>query len=229
MANSFNALSASARWRVLVDAAKQGAVDEGYKLRRVPGRGLSNVWNLEKNGKSQMASIRTTRDLWFAFQPEERGKKWKTLGEVDQVIVASVDSKDDPQNVEVYIFPAKEVVSRFNAAYTARVKDGQVVKDGFGMWVGLHKDPRGVAASVGSGLADQYKPVGVYPIEELLSARPDDDPDEDQPEATDEQVVGERALSFGTIAEVMAWARERVAVLAGVRVEAVKLDLKVEY
>lgn len=225
MTNSFNALSASARWRVLVDAAKQGAVDEGYKLRRIPGRGLSNVWNLEKDGKSQAASIRTTRDLWFAFQPEEKGKKWKTLDEVEQVIVASVNSKDDPQNVEVYIFPAKEVRSRFNAAYAARVKDGQVVKDGFGMWVSLHKDPRGITASVGSGLAEQYKPVGVYPIEELLSARPDEGL---EPEATDEEAGGD-APRLRTIGEVMAWAREQVAAIAGVRIEAVKLDLKVEY
>lgn len=227
MPNIFNAMPASARWRVLVEAAKQGAVDEGYKLRRVPGRGLSNVWNLERHGKIQSASIRTTRDLWFAFQPEEKGKKWKTLGEVEHVIVASVDSKDDPQNVEVYIFPAKEVRSRFNAAYAARVRDGQVVKDGFGMWVALHKDSRGIAASVGSGLADEYKPVGVYPIEELLSARGDEALD--QSEAPDEVEAGADSPGFGTIAEVMAWARERVATLAGVRLEAVKLDLKVEY
>ncbi len=32
-----------------------------------------------------------------------------------------------------------------------------------------------------------------------------------------------------TIAEVMAWARERVAAIAGVKPEAIKLDLKVEY
>jgi hypothetical protein len=146
---------------------------------------------------------------------------------VELVIVASVDSKDDPQNVEVYIFPAKEVRTRFNAAYAARVKDGQVVKDGFGMWVSLHKDPRGVAASVGSGLADQYKPVGVYSIDELLAARSGEGVDQDQAEAAEEQ-AGD-VPQFGTIAEVMAWARERVADIAGVRVEAVKLDLKVEY
>jgi hypothetical protein len=34
---------------------------------------------------------------------------------------------------------------------------------------------------------------------------------------------------FTTIAQVMAWAREQVADIAGVRLEAVKLDLKLEY
>jgi len=211
-----------------VDAAKQGAVDEGYELRRIPGRGLSNIWNLQKGGKTQIASIRTTRDLWFAFPPLERGKKWKTLDEVDQVIVASVDSKENPRNVEVYIFPAKEVRHRFNAAYAARAKDGQRLIDGFGMWVALHKDPRDIAASVGSGLADEYKPVGVYRIEDLLAKPSEGAIDPDEPEAMEGEVVGD-APSFSTIAEVMAWARERVAALAGVRVEAVKLDLKVEY
>lgn len=229
MKNSFNALSASARWRVLVEAAKQGAVDEGYTLRRVPGRGLSNVWNMQKDGKTQVASIRTTRDLFIAFPPLEGGKKWKTLDEVDQVVVASVDSKEDPKNVEVYIFPADEVRKRFNAAYAARAKDQQVLRDGFGMWVALHKDTRGIAASIGSGLADEYKPVGVYPIDELLTAQSDKGLDEDQPDVIEEEDAVLNTPAFGTIAEVMAWARERVAALAGVRVEAVKLHLKVEY
>jgi hypothetical protein len=41
--------------------------------------------------------------------------------------------------------------------------------------------------------------------------------------------VSKDKLQPTTIAEVMDWARERVAKIAGVKVEAVKLDLKVEY
>ena len=227
MSNGFNSLSQSAAWRVLVEAAKQGATDSGYKLSRVPGRGLSNVWNLQKGGKTQIASIRTTRDLWFAFPPLEGGKKWKTLDDVDQVIVASVDQKENPKNIEVYMFPASEVRDRFKAAYAARAKDGQVLRDGFGMWVALHKDQRGIAASIGSGLADRYKPVGIYPIDDLLAARFDEVLVEQ--DASDDESEAAEKSAFETIAEVMAWARAQVAALAGVRVEAVKLDLKVEY
>ena len=60
-------------------AAKKGAESQGLALSRVPGRGLANVWKAEKGGKKQLASIRTTRDRWIAFQPLEYGKKWKTL------------------------------------------------------------------------------------------------------------------------------------------------------
>ena len=79
-----------------------------------------------------------------------------------------------------------------------------------------------VPASVGSGIVDKYKPIAEYSLRSLLAASTaegqtttvDDEPDETQPT---------------TVAEVMAEARERVATLLGVRSDAVKLDLKVEY
>ena len=52
MANGLETLSEAARWRLLVDAAKQAAETAGYKLSRIPGRGLSNIWNLTKDGKT---------------------------------------------------------------------------------------------------------------------------------------------------------------------------------
>src|SRR6478609_9458123 len=114
MANRFDEMSDAARWHVLVDAAKNAAQAQGYNLSRVPGRGLSNIWTVEEGGKSQLASIRTTRDRWIAFPPLNGGKNWKTLDDVDLVIVAAVDAKDNPQKVEVYIFPAEDVRKRFN-------------------------------------------------------------------------------------------------------------------
>jgi hypothetical protein len=214
-------------WKLMVHGAKRGAEEEqGYKLSRVPGRGLSNVWTAEKDGKTKLVSIRTTRDRWIAFQPLEKGKRWKTLDKADLVIVAAVDDKEDPKNIQVYIFPAAEVRQRFDAAFKARSQEGHKNKDNFGMWVALDTDDRGIAASVGSGLADKYNPVATYPIEALAAelhgtatdydvAEVDvDDPDETRPT---------------TIGEVMTWARMRVAELAGVHVDRVKLDLKVEY
>src|SRR3954466_243062 len=122
MANRLETLSEAARWRLLVDAAKQAAEAADYQLSRVPGRGLSNIWNLTKDGKTQVAAIRTARDRWIAFPPLEKGTKWKTLDDVSLVLVATVDSKENPQSIEVYIFPADDVRERFNASYAARVK-----------------------------------------------------------------------------------------------------------
>ncbi len=223
MANLLDGLSETVRWRLLVGAAKKAATAQGYSLSRVPGRGLSNIWNITKDGKTKMASIRTTRDRWIAFPPLEAGKRWKTLDEVKTVIVAAVDLKDTPENVEVYMFPADEVRKRFNAAYAARAKEGQTLKDGFGMWVGLDRDDRGLAASVGSGIVDHYKRVAVYSIPDLLA----DSPQGDGGEEGSEQEAPEAGPS--TIPEVVAWARDRVAQLAGVQAEAVKLDLRIEF
>ncbi len=213
---------------LLVDAAKQAAEKEGYKLQRVPGRGLSNIWNMEKDGKTEKVSIRTTQDRWIAFPRIERGTKWKTLDEVDMVIVAAVDSKESPKNIEVYIFPASEVRKRFNDAYAARDKDGQINYDNFGMWVALDEDLRGIARSVGSGIVKQYPRVAVYSIEALLSAAPiANQPPHTGIGGTIDEGTGQE-VQPATIAEVMAWTRRRVAEIAGVRVDAVKLDLKLE-
>lgn len=224
MSNQLEGLSETIRWRLLVDAAKKALQAQGYSMQRVPGRGLSNIWTLTKGGETKTVSIRTTRDRWIAFPPLEKGTKWKTLDEVDTVVVAAVDSKDEPENIEVMMFSATEVKKRFNEAYAARIKDGQTVRDNFGMWVGLDHDDRGLAASVGSGIAEKHERLATYSIATLLEEAPQS--------AAEDSEGGERTSStpeLATIAEVMAWTRNRLASIAGVAVDAVKLDLKIEY
>src|SRR5437867_805678 len=131
MPNVFNQMPDQQTWSILVSAAKRGVEAEGFTLTRVPGRGRSNVWEIERQGKTQRASIRTTKDRWFAFPPLKRGTKWKTLDDVDVVIVAAVDDREDPRNVQVFRFEAPEVRERFDAAYAARTKAGLAVKDSF--------------------------------------------------------------------------------------------------
>lgn len=230
MANRFSELSDTETWQILVTAAKKGAEAEGYTLSRKPGRGRSNTWVVEQNGQEQTASIRTSKNRWIAFPPLRGGTRWKTLDDVEVVFVAVVDSRENPQNVEVYRFPADEVRRHFDAAYAARKKAGRKVKDNFGMWINLDADSRGVTNSVGSGLAAKHEPISVYPLSELMAAPGslDEEPDEEDVAATTtEEVVPARRPA--TIAEVINGARKRVAEIAGVRVEAVKLDLKIEY
>jgi hypothetical protein len=85
----------------------------------------------------------------------EKGTKWKTLSDVDLVAVASVDDRDNPENIEVYLFPAADVRKRFNAAYKARTKEGLKVKDKFGMWLKLDKRDRDTSRSVGTGVLNR--------------------------------------------------------------------------
>jgi hypothetical protein len=154
------------------------------------------------------------------------GKAWKTLDEVDVVVIATVDQKDDPQKVAVHIFDRDEVRTRFAAAYKARVKAGILPKDDFGMWINGDPDDRGIPGSVGAGLFAVRPPIAIYNVQELLKPQASDasveisaGPIESAPPASS---LG------GTIADVLKAARERIAQLAGGPIESVRLDLKLE-
>lgn len=226
MTNVLEGSSETIKWRLMVEGAKRGAGADGYTLDRVPGRGLSNVWVITKNGKSQKASIRTTRDRWFAFPPLENGKKWKTLDEVDVVVVATVDDRHDPKNVEVYIFPAAEVRKRFDASYAARVAAGQTMRNNFGMWVALDQKKRNSPADVGSGIVDLYKPVTIIPVADLLadvqaSAASGEEASEagSSEEASPEEIDNDPPL---TIQE----AKRRLALTLGLKPENIKITVE---
>ena len=212
----------------LIDAATKAAAEQGYSMEKFPGRGLSSIWNITKDNQTQVASIRTTQDRWIAFPPLEAGTKWKTLDEVDTVIVATVDNKESPENIEVYIFPASDVRKRFDAAYEARKKNGQSIKDNFGMWVGLDHYSENTAASIGSGIIEQYECIATYPISDLKS-------DKQQEDTKGQQISGVHVFSEGpshepaTISDIMSYARDQIAKLAAVSPNSVKLDLKIEY
>jgi hypothetical protein len=210
-------------WNELVDTARRGAVDLGYKMERVPKKGLSNIWQMTKGDQSRRVAIRTTRDRWFTFLPLEGGAKWKTLDEVEMVLVAALDSQD--KAIEVYLFTVDEVRKRFDAAYKARKEANHVLNDNFGFWINLDVDKRQTATSVGSGLADDFKPVATYPLGDAVTA-PTTSAAATTPEA-DETPLGE--WQPGSIAEAMDWVRHHIARIAGVKTDAVKLDLKVEY
>lgn len=230
MAKSFLKLKTPARWQLLNAAARRGAADAGFEVARRPGRGMSNIWELRKGGVTRVASVRTSRDRYIAFPPLDQGTRWKTLDDVDDVLVAVVDSKENPQRIEVYLLPAEEVRDRFNRSYRARTQAGHVISDDFGMWLSLDADKRDLPSSVGTGIVDRYKPLGRYDVEELLSGAPKhvevDGPTTDD---HDDEEEGDAPPAVSSIGDVMKWARERISEFAGVSVESVKLDLKIEY
>lgn len=227
MSNQFSEMSDSRTWNILVSAATRALEGEGFEPKRVPGRGRSNIWEIEENGQQKRVSIRTTKDRWFAFPPLNGGTKWKTLDDVDVVIVAAVDDRDDPQSIELYRFDADEVRKRFDESYAARIQAGQTVKDNFGMWVNLDDDDRGLPASVGAGLAVEHSPIATYSIEELIGESGSEKTvvSDDGDNVSESETSGREPH---TIAEVMDWARKRIAILSGVRMETVKLDCRIE-
>ena len=58
MSNALAGQGESTKWNLMVNAAKRGATEAGYKVKRVPGRGLSNVVEMTKDGKTVQAAIR---------------------------------------------------------------------------------------------------------------------------------------------------------------------------
>lgn len=225
--NRLKEMGEAASWRLLVSAAVEAAKGCGYALKRQPGRGLSNTWEVFKGGETKIASVRTTRDRWIAFPPLEDGKRWKTLDDVDLVLVAAVDDHKNPQNVEVYLFPADVVRARFDASYAARIEQGHIVRDNYGMWVMLDAGDHQVASQVGSGLAVEYPAIARYSIDELEGAA--SAPEGVNTAATLEPRDPEdEAPAFATVAEVLAFARSEISRVTGMSSEAIKLDLKIE-
>ena len=221
MNERFAEMTSSESWQLLVNAATRALKEAGYAPRRLPGRGRKNVWQIEDGGQTRRVSVRTTRDRSIAFPPLDNGTRWKTLSRVDIVVVAAVDVPDDPERIEVYRFDANEVRKRFDAAYKARIQAGRSEPDNFGMWVALDADHRNLPGSVGSGLASEHQPIAVYPLDELIGA--DRKQAADRTEDDDEPEPGR-----DTIAGIMLQARERIATLSGVNVDAVKLNCSIE-
>ena len=222
MKNKYLKLPKGQPGRILNRIAKLAFQNLGYSARRLPGRGKANVWEVTRGGETHLMSVRTSRDRSFAFPRLKNG--WKTLDDVDLVMVVSVDDRYEPKNAEVYVFPADEVHERFNAALKARLEYGQTVRFDYGMWVRLDTDKRGIARSVGSGIADKFPREAVYSLADF------DAPDDGE-EAPDELLEGggiEGSQAPGTIAEVISSATQQIAALAGVEPERVKLELKIE-
>ncbi len=202
--------------KVLVDVAVQSLSETGLKPEKVRGRGRSNIWTIQENGTRKFLSIRTTRDRWIAFQPLP-GRKWQTLDNMDIVIVAAVDDPDTPAEILVYRFDAAEVRRRFDESYDARIRNGNKVPFGCGMWVCLDNTGRSHAAeSVGEGIATVHEPIRRFPLEELMAATLSAAP------------KGGTADRQDTIGKIKDDARRRTAALLGVHVDQVRLDFRIE-
>lgn len=236
----FDTLNQSDRWHRMVRAARRALEEQGYQVERMPGRGLANIMRLTKEGKTELASIRTTQDRWYAYNPLPAGG-WKTLDEVEWVVVAAVDKPGAVEKIIVHLFPADDVRKRFNDSLQARLAAGYPKKD-FAMWVGLDTDTSGSPGGVGSGIADVYQPIGVYDADDLAAvpgaSMPDaeatlaeaasDSPVRVPPQEPTSVTPATTASKPGpTIADVLTSAREQIARIAGVPTEMVRLELKI--
>jgi hypothetical protein len=225
--NRLKDMGETASWRLMVNAALAGAKAVGYSMKRQPGRGLSNTYEMTKDGKTQVVSVRTTRDRYIAFPPLDGGKKWKTLDSADLVLVSAVDDPAAPQSVDVYLFPAEEVRRRFDSNYAARIENGHTVRENFGMWVMIDQGDDTIISQVGHSLAVDYPAIAHFSIDELEKAvEPSTKAllDESAPEHGEAIATSQSQLN--TVADVLTFAREKISELTGMPADVIKLDLK---
>jgi hypothetical protein len=153
--------------RALVAAALATLERDGWKVARVKGHGKSRVRRISKNGKSQLALIKTSQDQFLAIprNPDDTG--WLTLDDVDVVIAAVVDDPANPKVAWVHWFEAKDLRQRFDAAYQARRKAGHSIPVGRGLWLALYDDEtRSAVQAVGAGAGSKHPPIAKVPLDE---------------------------------------------------------------
>jgi hypothetical protein len=199
----------------LTEGAKKALTEKGYAVAKMPGRGRSKNVTLNKDGRTVRACIRTTTDRWLMFMPYANATKWRTLDEVDVVVLAATDSKEAPKQCSVYMFPAEEVRRRLDENVAARVKANNPPRDDFFLCVDLDAGRRRTEAeSVGSGIIEQFDPIATFTIRSL---------------AAGPIKQGNDLNKSGIVSAIMGEARRSLAAALGVQVDAVELDLRIKY
>lgn len=153
----------------LLSLAEQSLKDAGWVVERVPrgekGSRYSSVRKIKKDGLEYLASIRTTKDCWFAFHTINNGKNWKTLDDVDYVIASSCKNDGDISIVKVHMMPASEVRTEFDKNYAAKIKSGHTVSNDTPIWLSLYdNDDTNSPLYAGAGLGQKHKPLTITAI-----------------------------------------------------------------
>lgn len=206
-------------YRFLTDAAVKAMREAGWSVSKAPGQGRSNIWNITKKGKSGSVSIRTTRNRWIAYQPQNNGKKWKTLDDVDFVCISAFsynNVSDEPVGVSVHLLDASVVQDVFRRNYTARTNEDHNVTNDFGMWICMDECEGTQAAHVGSGFATAKNLIANYVLEQA------DDIDISEEEITS---PARRAPGSMSVSDILDSARAEISKITGIPVEGITLDL----
>lgn len=193
----------------LFNAALSALEADGFKVSRVEGSGKSSVRRITKGGKSSVVSIRTTQDRSIAFPRMPNDKEWRTLDEVDAVVAASVDDKENPRFANIHMLPGDEMRDRFDRTYDARKKAGHTIPIGRGVWLSLYTpEANSPVHLVGAGAGLKHAAFAKMPLDPALLISGSGDL-EDEPEASDSLTIAE--------------AKRRLAITFGVEPENIKI------
>jgi len=162
--------------RFLFQTGIQALEQLGWTVERIQGTHKSSVRRISKGRESHKVSIRTSQDTWFAFPRTRQNDSWRTLAEVDVVIVVSVDNGENPKFAKVHWFDANDIKQRFDRALSARTAAGRKIPTGRGMWVSLYREEAtepAVMVGAGAGRDETTVIARVALPADIVDAEPD--------------------------------------------------------
>jgi hypothetical protein len=149
----------------LFRAAQQALEKDGWRVERIARSGKSSMRRITKGKLEKTVSIRTSQDTWIAFPRTSDDRNWATLADVDYVVAASVDSRDDPRFAQVHLIEGGEMRARFDRAYAARKKAGYTIARGRGIWLSLYEEEsEDPVTLVGAGAGRDHPAIAKVPL-----------------------------------------------------------------
>jgi hypothetical protein len=194
--------------REAVTATLEG---RGYAVRPIVGRGqpVGVLLELTKGGQRQTCVVKTTRDRDIGFVWDKEKRRWATLASADLVAIGSVDDKNTPTKIEVYLLEATAVRDDFNKTLKARITAGHAIED-VTVWLPIDRRNSTAPSYVGSGFKEKA----------LWSAVIDPALD------TEEPLQAAEAPPLPSLRLSMAEAKPALAAYYGVSPEAVEITIR---
>lgn len=150
---------------LLFRAAEEALEKGGWRVERIPRSGKSSIRRITKGKLEKTISIRTSQDTWIAFPRTPDDRTWATLADVDYVVAASVDSRDNPRFARVHLIEGAEMRARFDRAYASRKKAGYTMPVGRGIWLSLYeKESLDPVTLVGAGAGLDHPAIATLPL-----------------------------------------------------------------
>jgi hypothetical protein len=132
---------------------------EGWTV-EAAGLGKSSMRRITKDGKSKLATIRTSQDTWVAFPRNDADTGWSTLEDADVVVLASVNNAESASKLKAHVIAADTVRAHFDRAYAARVAALHQIQKGRGVWIALYEpEAESPTNLVGAGLGLKFPAV----------------------------------------------------------------------
>jgi hypothetical protein len=195
----------------LFQIAVEALEKRGWTVDRIPRSGKSSVRRIVNKNVTKTVSIRTSQDTWIAFPRRAADDAWATLADVDYVIAATVDDRDNPRFAQVHMIEGDEIRARFDRAYAARKKAGYSMPVGRGIWLSLYdKEAHLPVTLVGAGAGLDHPAIVRVPLtvekssnalEQTLSELDPQDVELEDPPLTIPEAKRRLALSLGVKVE----------------------------